>query len=159
PSRARQLTATLAAVLLVAACSTVTPSPTPSPTPSATPPPTVPPATPTPGPTATPRPLAEVYGDIRNQVEAIRGLKPTEAVEPVVIDAAQLATNLQKEFDDTHTDAALKDAEDELITLGFLPAGTSLRAITLAFQGGQVAGYYSPESNELFVVSRTGNVN
>src|SRR5689334_5381291 len=148
------LAVALALALTVGACSTAKPSPTPAP--SVTP--TTLPATPTPGPTGTPRPLAEVYAEIRSQVEGIRGLQPTAAVEPVVIDAAQLATNLTKEFDSTHTDAGLKDAEDELITLGLLPAGTSLRAITLAFQGGQVAGYYSPEANELFVVSRTAAV-
>jgi hypothetical protein len=142
----------LVAVMLVAACSTTSRSPSPAPTatPAAATPTTVP-AT----PVATPRPLREVYADIRTKVEAIRGLQPTADVEPVVIDADQLARNLEQEFDATHTDQALQDAQDELITLGLLAPGTSLRAITLAFQSGQVAGYYSPESNELFVVSRT----
>ncbi|HEX2625422.1 MAG TPA: hypothetical protein VHL56_00785 [Candidatus Limnocylindrales bacterium] len=150
----RTLSALLAATVLVGACTTTPPSPSPAPTAA----PATPSVTATPLPTGTPRPLAEVYGDIRTQVEAIRGLQPTAAVDPVVIDAGQLAKNLAKEFDSTHTDAGLKDAEDELITLGLLPAGSSLRAITLAFQGGQVAGYYSPEANELFVVNRSGAV-
>ncbi|HET7182022.1 MAG TPA: hypothetical protein VFI15_07315 [Candidatus Limnocylindrales bacterium] len=142
----------LVVAALVAACSTTAPSPSPAPTAvPVAPSPTTVPAT----PVATQRPLQEVYADIRTKVEAIRGLQPTADVEPVVIDATQLAKNLEQEFDATHTDQALQDAEDELITLGLLAPGTSLRAITLAFQGGQVAGYYSPESNELFVVSRT----
>ena len=142
-------------VVVLGGCSTTTPSPTPSPTraPTAAPA-TAPPAT----PVASARPLAQVYSEIRSQVETIRGLKPTASVEPVVIDAAQLATNLEREFDATYTPAMLKDAEDELITLGLLPAGTSLRAITLAFQSGQVAGYYSPGEDKLFVVSRTASV-
>jgi hypothetical protein len=143
--------AALLAVVLVG-CSTTTPSPSPAPTAA----PTAAASTPAPAPTASARPLAEVYADIRAQVEAIRGLQPTNAVEPVVIDAAQLAKNLGTEFDTSHTAAALKDAEDELIALGLLPAGTSLRAATLAFQSGQVAGYYSPEQDKLFVVSRSG---
>ena len=145
----------MAVAIAFAACSPPVPSTTPAPTPAATPAAVAtPPATEAPSA----RPLQEVYADIRAEVEDIRGLEPTEAVEPVVIDATQLSKNLEQEFDATHTAAALKDAEDELITLGLLPPGSSLRAITLAFQGGQVAGYYSPESNELFVVSRSGAV-
>jgi hypothetical protein len=147
--------ALLLAVVL-AACSSNPPSPAPAATlePATQPPVTSPPAT----PVASARPLAEVYAEIRSQVEAIRGLQPTSDVDPVVIDATQLAKNLEAEFDATHDAASLKDAEDVLITLGLLPAGTSLRAATLAFQGGQVAGYYSPEQDELFVVSRTAAV-
>ena len=152
PRRSATLAALLAAVL--AACSTTQPSPSPAPTPAPTSAPTALPATPAP----TARPLAEVYAEIRTQVEGIRGLAPTAAVDPVVIDAAQLTTNLTAEFDATYTGDTLRNAEDELIALGLLPAGSSLRAITLAFQGGQVAGYYSPDKDELFVVSRSGAV-
>jgi hypothetical protein len=152
PARPRAaLALALALALVVGACSTTVPSPSPIPTVA----PTARPATaPPPSPAGTPRPIAEVLAQIRTEVEGIRGLQPTAAVEPVVIDAAQLATNLEKEFDAEHDPKTLKDTEDVLTTLGLLPPGTSLRAITLAFQGGQVAGYYSPEQDELFVVSR-----
>ena len=128
--------------------------------------PTSPPTTPgptagltiTPGPTQTPRPAAEVYAEIRSAVEAIRGLQPTKAVEPVSLDETQLKTNLTADFDKENTADELKLAEDELITLGLLPEGSSLRRVMLDFQSGQVAGYYSPEKDQLFVVSRSGGV-
>ena len=72
-------------------------------------------------------PVAEVYAEIRVAVEAIRGLAPTAAVDPVTLDPDQLATNLRTEFDAENPAAELADAEDLLITLGLLPAGTSLR--------------------------------
>jgi hypothetical protein len=150
----RRLAALLAVLLVAGACGTAVPSATPAPTTTPTQPPVT--AAPTVAPSA--RPLAEVYAEIRTQVAGIRGLVPTAAVDPVVIDAAQLATNLTGEFDAAYTADALKDAEDELIALGLLPPGSSLRALTLAFQGGQVAGYYSPDKDELFVVSRTAAV-
>ena len=150
----RALAALLAVALTVGACSTTNPSPSPIPTTTPTQPPVT--APPTAAPSA--RPLAEVYREVRAQVEGIRGLKPTAAVDPVVIDADQLSKNLTAEFDAAYTGDTLKNAEDELITLGLLPVGSSLREITLAFQGGQVAGYYSPEKNELFVVSRASSV-
>lgn len=143
----------LALGLTVAGCSTVTP----------TTPPTQPTASvaPTPNPvqaTDPPRPPAEVYAEIRDQVVAIRGLKPTASVDPVTIDETQLRVNLEAEFDASQTPAELKEAEELLITLGLLPKGASVRALTLDFQSGQVAGYYSPEKNELFVVNRTGSI-
>lgn len=144
----------VAAALTLAACGTVTPSSSPVP-PSAIPQPTAPAsAAPTPSPLA----AAQVYADIRAQVIQIRGLTPTKPVEPVALDATQLRTNLTADFDRENTPTELTLGEDELITLGLLPAGSSLRKVLLDFQAGQVAGYYSPEKDELFVVSRSGGL-
>lgn len=146
----------LALALVLAACETVAPTSTPTAVaPSGA---SAPPASS--GPTATPapssRPAAEVFAEIRAAVEQIRGLRPDAAVDPVTIDEAQLRRNLEAEFDATYTPAQLKDAEDLLMALGLIPGGSSLRKLTLDLQAGQVAGYYSPEQDELFVVNRTG---
>jgi hypothetical protein len=130
--------------LLLAGCGTVAPTEAPTDAPSA------------PVPTGTSRPAAEIYAEIRAAVEQIRRLKPSAAVEPVTIDETQLRTNLEAEFDAAQTPEQLRDSEDLLITLGLLPAGASLRQETLDFQTGQVAGYYSPDKDQLFVVRRSG---
>lgn len=142
----------LALGFALAGCGLVAPIQTPAPT--LTQAPTQPTAT----AADTPRPPAEVYAEIRDAVVAIRGLQPTSAVDPVTIDETQLRTNLEAEFDAALTPPQLKEAEDLLITLGLLPRGSALRALTLDFQAGQVAGYYSPERDELFVVNRTGSL-
>jgi hypothetical protein len=149
PAPPRRLVAWLAALLVAAACSPTAPSA--GPTATALPPPS-------PSAAASRPPDAEVYAAIRNDVEAIRGLQPTEAVDPVTIDEAQLLKNLTAEFDAETTASDLKFSENVLITLGLLPAGSSLRDLTLDFQGSQVAGYYSPDKNQLFVVSRSGGL-
>lgn len=113
---------------------------------------------PAPTPPASSRPAADVYAEIRATVEAIRGLQPSKAVEPVSLDESQLKTNLTADFDKENTAAELKLSEDELITLGLLPPGSDLRTIMLDFQSGQVAGYYSPEKDQLYVVSRSGRL-
>ena len=148
PRPRRSAALVVAFAMLVAACGTTTPSP--SATPVATTGPTA--------PTGSARPAAEVYAEIRGAVADIRGLQPTADVDPVTIDEAVLRTNFEAEFDRVYTPTQLRDTEDLLIALGLLPQGASLRAITLAFQAGQVAGYYSPEDDELFVVSRSGRV-
>ena len=138
----RPATFALAAVLAVAGCATVAPSATPGPT--------VPPAS--------TRPAAELYAEIREAVVAIRGLQPKATVDPITIDEAQLRTNLEAEFDAENTAEELRTAENVLITLGLLKPGTSLRAAILDFQAGQVAGYYSPDKDQLFVVNRSGQL-
>jgi hypothetical protein len=145
----RSIAMALTAAMLFASCSPPAPTASPSTAPI-TPGPT--------NPTTSQAPAAEVYAAIRRAVEAIRGLEPAADVDPVTIDAEQLKKNLAAEFDAENTAADLEVSEQTLITLGLLPKGTSLRQITLDFQGGQVAGYYSPDKKELYVVSRSGRV-
>ena len=145
-----------AAALVVAACSP-TPSAAPS-SPSATPssgPSVAPPASAPTSPEAT-QDASGVYSLIRDQVEAIRGLEPTADVEPVTIDETQLVENLEAEMDAEQSPEEMALSEDLLSTLGLIPEGSSIRELTLDLLAGQVAGYYSPERDELFVVSRTG---
>ena len=150
PAPPRRLAAWLAALLLVCACSPTAPTAAPTAT--------TPPPPPSASPAASHQPDAEVYAAIRKDVEAIRGLQPTADVDPVTIDETQLRTNLTAEFDAENTTSDLKFSEETLIALGLLPAGSSLRDLTLDFQGSNVAGYYSPDKDELFVVSRSGGL-
>ena len=155
----------IAAAVLVASAAACDARPS---TPPATVAPTTPPATvapttagPSSGPSTAPgsgAPAPAVYAEIRAAVGAIRGLQASADVEPVTIDETQLRTNLAAEFDKEYPAAKLKASEDLLIRLGLLPVGASLRAIMLDFQAGQVAGYYSPDRDELYVVSRSGNL-
>jgi hypothetical protein len=148
--------ATLVAVSLLVACNS-TALPSPSPTISSTPThvPTPVPATSTPGPLGSVDP---VYGAIAAQVEQIRGLHATADITPVVIDQATLRKNLEADFDEANPAEAVEAGERILKALGLLDREQSLREQILDLQGGQVIGYYSPERDELFVVSSAGGV-
>jgi hypothetical protein len=148
-TRSRFTTLLLACGLALSACTPGPASPTPPPVTLVAPSPT---------PAGTPRPAAVVYAEIRELAASIRGLEPTADVDPVVIDEAQLRDNLETEFDTANPPARLLANEQLLISLGLLPPGASLRALTLDLQAGQVAGYYSPERDQLFVVSRSGGL-
>ena len=149
-SRRSALAAALAAIL--AGCNATNPSP--SPTAAVTPAPTATPA----GPSPTAADPTAVYALVASQVEAIRGLQPTAAVAPVLIDQAQLTKNLTEDFDRTNPPSAVENSQRVLIALGLLKPSDSLRTLVLDLQSGQVIGYYSPEQNELFVVSRAGGI-
>jgi hypothetical protein len=160
PSLRRVLARLAAAALLLGAC---TPGPTASPVAPTAPPSAAPSAAPSSGSPApspegsgTSSEVSAVYEQIRTQVEAIRGLEPTADVDPVTIDQAQLEENLEAEIDAELTPEVLKQSNDLLHALGLLPEDSSLRDEQLALLAGQVVGYYSPERDELFVVSRSG---
>lgn len=149
--------AVVAAAALVAAACNPTPSATPG-SPSPTPgsaqtsaPPASAPVSPQPSQDA-----GAVYSLIRDQIEAIRGLEPTADVEPVTIDETQLLENLEAEIDAEQSPEEMALSEDLLGALGLIPEGSSIRELTLDLLAGQVAGYYSPDRDQLFVVSRTG---
>lgn len=149
PRGRRRRVLAAAAAFALAACGTTNPSGSTVPNPTFLP-------TATPG--GSEPPAAEVYAAIRRDVEAIRGLHPTAAVDPVTIDGTELRKNLETEFDKENTADDLRFSEETLILLGLLPDGSSLRTLTLDFQGGQVAGYYSVEAKQLYVVSRSGGL-
>ena len=140
-------------VAALAGCGPTLPSAQPS-----SPPATTGPTVATTAPAAEATDAASTYAVVAAQVEAIRHLQPTASVTPVVIDQATLSANLTADFDASNPKAVVENSQRELIALGLLPPGTSLRAVVLALQSGQVAGYYSPERNELFVVSRAGGI-
>jgi hypothetical protein len=118
---------------------------------------TRPTASATPAPISSQPDATRVFAEIRQEVELARGLQATGAVDPVTIDPEQLAANLEAEFDAEYPADELADTEDMLIALGLLPPGSSIRQLTLDLQEGQVAGYYSPDKDQLFVVRRSGD--
>ena len=144
------------AALVVAACnpapSTVPASPTASTGPGAS----VAPSASAPASPASSDDTSDVYSLIRDQITVIRGLEATSDVEPVTIDEAQLLENLEAEIDAEQSAEEMALSEDLLETLDLIPEGASIRELTLDLLAGQVAGYYSPDRDELFVVSRTG---
>ncbi|MBI3751656.1 MAG: hypothetical protein HY263_08400 [Chloroflexi bacterium] len=112
-------------------------------------------ASPSPGPSVD---AASVYAAIAAQIEQIRGLQPTADIAPVLLDADQFRANLTADFDRNNAPAVVRFTQELYIELGLLPPGSSLRDAYLDLQAGQVAGYYSADRKQLFVVSRSGGV-
>ncbi len=147
---------TAGALLLVAACGTAAPSTTPAPTtaPAATPAPTS-----TPSPSATPAPTgdeAALYRAIEDQVVAERGLEAKQRLEPTVLSEDELRARIEEQFRKDNPADEIAISQETLQALGLLPAGADLAKIYVEMLGSQIAGFYDPETKELFVVSRSG---
>jgi len=148
----------LAALVLVAvACGPATPSPTVRPTGTTAPTPSATPTGPAVSPTPAPDP-ATVYKTIEEQVVAIRGIQPTKPVDPQVLDEVELKVRLEKSFNEDNPPELIAANERLLKAMGMFPEDASLSGLYLELLGSQVAGFYSPEDDELYVVSRTGGL-
>jgi hypothetical protein len=161
PARATALLAAVA--VLLAACGTTAPSasvaPSADPTTSA-------PSSAAPPSSAASSASASAGGDtdalfdtIQQQVLAIRELEPATEVERQTIDGDELIERATTDFDADNPEAYVLANERLYKALGLMDEGASLRELYLDLIGSQVAGFYDPDSKELFVVSRSGSVN
>lgn len=150
--------AIVAVALIVVACGQATPTPTPAPT--ATPTPTVAPSVsplPSPSASASLDPNA-VFDEIERQVIAIRGLKPTAAVDREIIDEPRLRDLLTAMYDEDNTPAVVAANERLYKALGLIPADASLRALSLDLMSSGVAGFYRDDEKKMYVVARSGAI-
>ncbi len=154
PRTARLAAVLTCAALLAVGCGTTQPSPSPSPTPTPTPPPAA-------TPSSTPLPSGAVdalFDEIEAQVDAIRGLTPTD-VKRETIDAEALKAFNAKSFDEDNPADYVAGTERLYKALGLMAADQSLRALFLDLIDSQVAGFYRPDDKTLYVVSRSGAIN
>ena len=127
---------------------TLVPKPTPTMTPTSTP-------IPTPTPTLAPTPiepsaLNTLLESVLQRVSAIRDLQPTHEIAPQFISREELAGRLMKNLEEEREELA-KD-QDLLIVLGLIPQDTDLYQLYLDLLTEQVAGFYDPETEELYVI-------
>ena len=161
PLRVRAGAAALVVALLAVACGPPSPSPAPSgsagPTPGSTTPAT---GAPSPG-TSEPAPsvdTAALYRAIEEQVVEIRGLQPKAEVDPQVLDEAELKRRVEESFKEDNPAELVAASERLYKALGLMDEDASLEDLYLELLGSQVAGFYSPEDDELYVVSRSGGL-
>jgi len=96
-------------------------------------------------PPETPDDVAEVEA----QVEQVRGLefKRRVAVQPVSAD--EIAAKLEGAFDETYPKEFYDRRTVAWQTIGVIPRDVTIREALLAFQTGQVIGFYNPLDGEL----------
>lgn len=158
-----------ALALGLAACGGSSPSSSPSPSSSSTPTasptagasstPTA--ASPTPAaasPTPAPGDAAAAFREIEDQVIAERGLEAKKRPEPAIISAAEARALLESHYREHNSAEDVAIAEETLKALGLLPADASLGDLYLDMLGSQVAAFYEPDTDRMFVISKSGTV-
>ena len=148
--------------LLAAACGPAGPSPSPSATSTVAPTPVASSASPAAsGSAGAPSSSANgdanaIYDAVESQVVAIRGLRPKQPVARQFIDQAELRALLTQMFDQDTPPSYVAGTERLYRALGLIPAGTSLRTLSLDLLSGGVAAFYRSDQGKLYVVSKSG---
>jgi hypothetical protein len=158
PFRARFVALLAVTAILAAACGPTTP---PSASPSGSPATAPPSVAPSPTDAGSPEPSQDadaIFDAIEAQVLELRGLEPVDVVR-TTIDEAELATRTAADFDADNPESYVLGIERLYKALGLMPEADSLRDLYLELLASQVAGFYDPDSKELFVVSRSGRIN
>ncbi len=114
-------------------------------------------------PTKTPYPTSVLDPTLNNEINTIetqvvteRQLQPKHTVPFVLLSTDQLRQNVISDYDADHTDEDIKDEILQDTILGWIEPGLDLRQLDIDLQSEQIAGYYDPETGEMFVVQSQG---
>ena len=99
-------------------------------------------------PVATPPQIAE----IEHEVEQVRGLTYEHPVAVESVTAQEMQHRVEDEFDTTYPADYYDRRTAAWRTIGVIPPDADLRESLRTFLGGQVVGFYDPESKELVYV-------
>ena len=100
-------------------------------------------------------PTPPAIATVEQQVEAVRNLKYTSHVAVQPLTQAQIDRRLTKNFDKTYPVDFYARRSETWGTIGVIPPGTSIRDALLAFQTGQVVGFYNPANKKLVYIGDT----
>ena len=100
-------------------------------------------------------PTPPAIATVEQQVETVRGLRYTSPVAVTPLTQEQIDRRLTKNFDKTYPVDFYARRSQAWSTIGVIPAGASLREALLAFQTGQVVGYYNPANGQLVYIGDT----
>ena len=100
-------------------------------------------------------PTPPAIATVEQEVETVRGLKYTAHVAVRPLTQAQIDRRLMKNFDKSYPVDFYARRSEAWGTIGVIPLGSSIHDALLAFQTGQVAGFYNPENKTLVYIGDT----
>jgi hypothetical protein len=89
---------------------------------------------------------------IQSEVIGIRGLQPNGEFTRATLTDEQLKDKVTNEFFADYTEEEAKSDVRELAALGLLPKGYDIYKLYIDLYSEQIAGYYDPETKDMYVV-------
>jgi hypothetical protein len=99
-----------------------------------------------------PADIARQMDGIEGQVSLLRGLLPVSPVQRGLLTPAELRAQMEKDIYQDSTPEEIADDGNSLSILGLLPPGFDLQSLYVDLMTEQVAGFYDPETKEMYVV-------
>ena len=100
-------------------------------------------------------PTPPAIATVEEQVESVRGLSYTSHVAVTPLTQEQIDRRVTKNFDKSYPVDFYARRSEAWGTIGVIPAGASIREALLAFQTGQVVGFYNPANQQLVYIGDT----
>ena len=100
-------------------------------------------------------PTPPAIATVEDQVESVRELTYTSHVAVTPLTQEQIDLRLTKNFEKTYPLDFYERRSRAWGTIGVIPAGISIRDALLAFQTGQVVGFYNPANGKLVYIGDT----
>ena len=97
--------------------------------------------------------LSAQFDEITAEVSDIRELPVEEDVVEAFLSREDLQADLLATIDEDYPEADRRADEQLLIAFGMLPEGSDLGDLYVDLYSEQIAGYYDPEADELFVIT------
>ncbi len=95
--------------------------------------------------------IAEVLA----QVESIRGLDASPDIQANYLNREELEERMLEDFEEDNPEEEIKDAESIMVMLGFVEPDLDLEEFYIDLLTEQIAGFYDPEDNGLYLISET----
>lgn len=102
--------------------------------------------------------LTRQFDEITQEVSDIRDLPVEEEVVEDFLPRDELRGQLFTDFEDDYPKAEREADQQLLAAFGMIPEGLDLGQLYLDLYTEQIAGFYDPEANELFVIAGEGEL-
>lgn len=92
------------------------------------------------------------------QTEEVRALMAEPDIKVNYLNREQLEQRMLEDFAEDNPEEEIQDAEDIMVMLGFIEPDLDLEEFYIALLTEQIAGFYDPEDNSLYLVSEDGSM-
>ncbi|RJP29302.1 MAG: hypothetical protein C4536_11525 [Actinobacteria bacterium] len=96
--------------------------------------------------------------EVFTQTESVRGLKASPDIQVNYLTRDELEQRMLEDFEEENPEEEIQDAEDIMVMLGFIEPDLNLQEFYIALLTEQIAGFYDPEDNSLYLVSESGSM-
>ncbi len=97
----------------------------------------------------------EVINEVFTQTESIRGLQADPGIQVNYLNREQLEQRMLEDFAEENPEEEIDDAESIMVMLGFIEPDLDLEEFYVALLTEQVAGFYDPEDDGLYLISES----
>mgnify|MGYP001431191753 CR=1 FL=1 len=100
-----------------------------------------------------------VIEEVFTETESIRGLEANPNIPVNYLTRDELEERMLEDFEEENPEEDIQDAEDIMVMMGFIDPDLDLEDFYIDLLTEQIAGFYDPEDDSLYLVSESQSMN